>query len=253
MDLKKQLPKILAVDDEPEILDIIKNLFPKDEFRLITSSDGLEAIMKFRNEEFDLVISDINMPKMNGVEFMKNARKLRPNVPVFFISAVVEDYASQFGDTSNITFIGKPFKPDDLLSRVRHSLNIISKEGTFKDTTYFREGQVIFTEGTIGKDLYLIKEGQIRMLKKNSQGQPVEVYSIGPGEILGELASMVDDGHFFTAVAQADTIAMRISQTKVDQLMYGQPKWLKILLETHAKKFAEFAQQIADGRTNGKK
>lgn len=67
--------KILIVDDEPGLRDILANRFADDAWEVVTAGDGEEALVKVRAERFDLVLLDLLMPKMNGLEFLARVRE----------------------------------------------------------------------------------------------------------------------------------------------------------------------------------
>lgn len=68
------MKKILLIDGEREFHPSIVSLFPKDQFRVISAFDGADGLQKCRNEDFDLIISDYRMPKMDGVKFFQQLR-----------------------------------------------------------------------------------------------------------------------------------------------------------------------------------
>ena len=75
-------PKILIADDEKILLDLLSNLFTDNGYDTITATNGQEALDKFKTEKPDLIILDINMPKLNGLETLKRIRYYDSNIPV---------------------------------------------------------------------------------------------------------------------------------------------------------------------------
>lgn len=240
--------KILAVDDDPEILSVIRDIFPTKEFRVICSNDGYEAGMKFRNEEFDLIISDIKMPKVNGIEFVQTVRKTKPNLPIFFISASVEDYSSELELFERITILGKPFKPHDMLFRVRDALSVkaVAQNNQVIEDMSVEEGIYLTEEGSESKDLYLVKEGRFGLYRKNSSGQSILLGEVGPGEIVGGLSTLLNGKQSFSVLAMTSSRVVRIPPERTESVMNAQPKWFKVLLGTLSGRMEELVNRLAD-------
>ncbi|PKN06252.1 MAG: DNA-binding response regulator, partial [Deltaproteobacteria bacterium HGW-Deltaproteobacteria-7] len=74
--MEKNIPKILVVDDEEYTRAYFKGILPKDDYRVSFAKDGAEALGKWSNEAFDLIIMDIRMPVIDGMEVLKRIRIL---------------------------------------------------------------------------------------------------------------------------------------------------------------------------------
>ncbi len=108
---------ILVIDDEKEILDIIKIILSKAGYRVETALDGQKGIKKLDNGQFDLVITDINMPGLDGrkvVEYIRNSD--RPCTPVIGVSGTPWLLK---GSPFDAVFT-KPFPLTDLVNSIRH-------------------------------------------------------------------------------------------------------------------------------------
>jgi len=240
--------KILAVDDDPEILSVIRDIFPDKEFRVICSSDGYEAGMKFRNEDFDLIISDIKMPKVNGIEFVQTVRKTKQTLPIFLISASAEDFADELELFEKVTIIGKPFKPHDMLFRVREALEVKpqGQSGNMVEETVVSEGAYLTEEGSESKDLFLVKEGRFGLYRKNSNGNSILLGEVGPGEIVGGLSTLLNGKQSFSVLAMTSAKVVKIPPERTESVMNAQPKWFKVLLGTLSGRMEEFVNRLAD-------
>lgn len=116
--------KILIADDEPEITSLLKTILEKD-YELDLASSGIELIEKAKSKEYDLIISDVIMPKLSGWKSVKKIREDGNNVPIIFNSGLVKDkelYETLKPDGPSC-FLLKPFKKEDLLSLVEEMLN----------------------------------------------------------------------------------------------------------------------------------
>ena len=135
------MKKILIVDDEKDILEFLSYNLKKEGFSIYTASDGLEGLEKTKKIKPDLIIVDLMMPKMNGIEMCENIRndKKLSNIIILFLTARSEDYTQIAAlDSGADDFIKKPIKPKLLISKVksimrRFSLNKNLKNYIHKD------------------------------------------------------------------------------------------------------------------------
>ena len=135
------MKKILIVDDEKDILEFLSYNLKKEGFSIYTASDGLEGLGKTKKIKPDLIIVDLMMPKMNGIEMCENIRndKKISNVIILFLTARSEDYTQIAAlDSGADDFLKKPIKPKLLISKVksimrRFSLNKNLKNYIHKD------------------------------------------------------------------------------------------------------------------------
>ncbi len=114
--------KILLVDDDPDILEIIGYNLSSGGYKVFTASDGLEAIEVAKKELPELIILDVMMPNMDGIEACEQLRKIPDlsNTIITFLTARNEDYSQVAGfDAGADDYITKPIKPKLLLSKVK--------------------------------------------------------------------------------------------------------------------------------------
>ncbi|MDR3296460.1 MAG: response regulator transcription factor [Clostridiales Family XIII bacterium] len=110
--------KILVVDDEAKIRAVIREYAEFNGYSVSEAVDGMNAVGKCREEEFDIVIMDIMMPRLDGFSACKEIRKIR-DMPVIMLSARGEEYDKLFGFELGIDdYIVKPFSPKELMARV---------------------------------------------------------------------------------------------------------------------------------------
>jgi DNA-binding response OmpR family regulator len=112
-------PLILAVDDDAHILQLIKWELSTQGFRVLTSRSGQEALDLAAEQRPDLIILDIIMPHLNGLEVLRRLRE-RSGVPVLLLTARNRDYDKIGGlDIGADDYVTKPFSPEELTARVR--------------------------------------------------------------------------------------------------------------------------------------
>ena len=117
--MDEQKSNILIVDDNPEILEIIRILLEGEGFETFTVSDGTAAQKLLLEQDFDLIILDIMLPGMNGYQTCLNLRKIS-NTPVLFLSALGKDSDKILGFSSGgDDYLTKPFSYSELVSRVK--------------------------------------------------------------------------------------------------------------------------------------
>lgn len=112
--------KILVVEDDISLQQVLRKRLVLSGFSVQTASDGLEALSLLKFEEFDLVISDIMMPNLNGYELLKAIRAKKIDVPVLFLSAKdrTDDIVKGL-DLGADEYMVKPFEFSELLARIR--------------------------------------------------------------------------------------------------------------------------------------
>ena len=113
------MERLLVVDDEVKIRDVIKEYAEFNGYEVAEAGDGMEAVRMCKEEDFDLIILDIMMPKLDGFSTCKEIKKFKPDIPVIMLSARGEEYDKLFGFELGIDdYIVKPFSPKELMARV---------------------------------------------------------------------------------------------------------------------------------------
>ena len=109
--------KILVVDDEPKIREVIKEYAEFNSFEVDEADDGMIAVNMCKENDYDLVIMDVMMPKLDGFTASKEIRK-NSDVPIIMLSARGEEYDKLFGFELGIDdYVVKPFSPKELMAR----------------------------------------------------------------------------------------------------------------------------------------
>ena len=122
--------KIMVIDDEPLVLKSIGKLLEIEGYFVTTSENGKEALKIIEQEEIDLVISDIRMPHMNGVETInvmieRCKEKKKESPPFIFITGYADEMVNQKArDLDPADFIHKPFNQIDFINSVKKALGV---------------------------------------------------------------------------------------------------------------------------------
>jgi two-component system cell cycle sensor histidine kinase/response regulator CckA len=121
---------ILVVDDEPRIRDAARRALTKQGYQIIAAADGVEAVALFasQQEKIKLILTDIMMPHMDGIEMIRRIRKLDPHVKVIAASGMVSasDSHKRLDELAALgvkIFLDKPFSIEQLLEAIRVSLD----------------------------------------------------------------------------------------------------------------------------------
>lgn len=110
--------KLLVVDDEPKIREVIREYAEFNGYEVTEAADGMSAVGLVKLNDYDLVILDIMMPKLDGFSACKEIKKIK-DVPVIMLSARGEEYDKLFGFELGIDdYVVKPFSPKELMARI---------------------------------------------------------------------------------------------------------------------------------------
>ncbi|UMB59369.1 response regulator transcription factor [Lutibacter sp. A80] len=155
--MKKAAIKILLVDDEPDILEIVSYNLKNEGYKVYTAKNGIEAIASAKLNNPHLIILDIMMPEMDGIEACEKIRATKglEHVLITFFTARGEDYSQVAGfDVGADDYITKPIKPKVLVSKIKALLrrvnevqNITSNSVKVGEIVIDREEYVIIKEG----------------------------------------------------------------------------------------------------------
>ena len=129
--MKKKDIKILLVDDEPDILEIVGYNLSAEGYNILTAENGLQAVKKAKKEKPQLIIMDVMMPEMDGIEACEHIRKLPElnETIITFLTARGEDYSQVAGfDAGADDYITKPIKPKVLVSKVKALLRRLKED-----------------------------------------------------------------------------------------------------------------------------
>ena len=108
---------VLVVDDEPAIREVIATLLEDEGYLVRHAKDGLEALDSINDDEIDLIVSDVVMPRLDGASLVRKLRRRGHVMPVVLMSAVYADV-----DLPGVRFVPKPFEIDRLLCTVASAL-----------------------------------------------------------------------------------------------------------------------------------
>ncbi|MFK5972585.1 MAG: response regulator transcription factor [Flavobacteriaceae bacterium] len=129
--MKKNEIKILLVDDEPDILEIVSYNLSSEGYQVFTAKNGMEGVAKAKKKQPHLIILDVMMPEMDGIEACEIIRNIQglENTIITFLTARGEDYSQVAGfDAGADDYITKPIKPKVLVSKVKALLRRLKED-----------------------------------------------------------------------------------------------------------------------------
>ncbi|MCF1420535.1 response regulator transcription factor [Mangrovimonas futianensis] len=177
--MKKKDIKILLVDDEPDILEIIGYNLTSEGYQVITAENGVEALKKAKKEKPHLIILDVMMPEMDGIEACEQIRKVPElqDTIVTFLTARGEDYSQVAGfDAGADDYITKPIKPKVLVSKVKALLRRIKEDETQESTV--KIGSLV-----INRDEYKITLKNEEIILPRKEFELLSLLASKPGKV----------------------------------------------------------------------
>jgi len=110
------MPKrVLIVDDNPHMSSLLCEMLEVFDYKSVRASDGNQALKELENGDFSMVITDMRMPNMTGMELLQKVKEQHPRLPVVLISGYsVNEMESQVGDVRPDGFLGKPLMMSDI-------------------------------------------------------------------------------------------------------------------------------------------
>ncbi len=178
--MKKKDIKILLVDDEPDILEIVGYNLSQEGYKIVTASNGKEAIMMAKKERPQLIVMDVMMPEMDGIEACENIRKIPElsQVIITFLTARSEDYSQLAGfEVEADDYITKPIKPKLLVSKVKALLRRLKNEES-KNSETLNIGTI-----EINREEYKIIKDNIEIILPRKEFELFYLLASKPGKV----------------------------------------------------------------------
>jgi DNA-binding response OmpR family regulator len=201
---------ILVVDDKASVRQLLEEYLSKQGFRVVTASDGENALYTARHETPELVLLDIMMPKMDGYQFLRLFRQER-QTPVIIITAREEETDAVLGlDLGADDYIIKPFRMRELVARIRAVLR--RADGASEKTELLHVGKIILDQAghtiTVGGELVSLTPIEFDLLA---------VFMHSPGQVFTR-TQLVDHllNSGFTGLDRTLNVHIRNIRTKIE-------------------------------------
>ena len=177
--MNKSEIKILLVDDEPDIIEIVGYNLRNEGYQIFTATNGQEAIKSAKKNTPHLILLDIMMPEMDGIEACEKIRKISAleNVLIAFLTARGEDYSQVAGfEAGADDYITKPIKPKVLVSKVKSLLRRLKSEKLNEETVTI--GDII-----IDREEYVVYKAGIRISLPRKEFELFSLLTSKPGKV----------------------------------------------------------------------
>lgn len=177
--MKKKDIKILLVDDEPDILEIVEYNLSAEGYQVYTAENGLEAVKKAKKHQPHLIILDVMMPEMDGIEACEKMRGIPDlsNSIITFLTARGEDYSQVAGfEAGADDYITKPIKPKVLVSKVKALLR------RFKETSS-EEATVNLGNLVINREEYKVIKNKKEITLPRKEFELLALLASKPGKV----------------------------------------------------------------------
>lgn len=177
--MKNKDIKILLVDDEPDILEILSIHLEAEKFQVFKAKNGLEAVEKANKKEPHLIIMDVMMPEMDGIEACENIRKNKKleQTIITFLTARGEDYSQLAGfEVGADDYITKPIKPKVLVSKVNALLRRLKNKEE-------KVGTIQVADIEINREEYKVIKGEEEMVLPKKEFELLYLLASKPGKV----------------------------------------------------------------------
>ena len=135
---------VLVVDDEPKIVQVVRDYLDEAGFAVTTASDGPAALERARATPPDLVVLDLGLPGLDGLDVAKELRRRRSNVPIIMLTARADEVDRVVGlELGADDYLVKPFSPRELVARVRAVLRRVDERDTAAGDEPIVRGDVV--------------------------------------------------------------------------------------------------------------
>ncbi|MEZ4841426.1 MAG: response regulator transcription factor [Flavobacteriaceae bacterium] len=178
--MKNKDIKILLVDDEPDILEIVGYNLENEGYQIFTASNGVEAVEKASEIKPHLILLDVMMPEMDGIEACEKIREIDElsEVIIAFFTARGEDYSQVAGfDAGADDYITKPVKPKVLVSKVKSLLRRL-KEDSEEVASHTTVGDLI-----INREEYFIQKNKKKIILPRKEFELLALLTSKPGKV----------------------------------------------------------------------
>ena len=177
--MKKKDIKILLVDDEPDILEIVGYNLSNEGYQIYTAKDGVEGVKAAKKYKPNLVILDVMMPEMDGIEACEQMRSLPElsNTIITFLTARGEDYSQVAGlEAGADDYIAKPIKPKVLVSKVKALLRRLKDDVTSENVV--KVGHIV-----IDRDQYKVIKGKDEIILPRKEFELLSLLASKPNKV----------------------------------------------------------------------
>ncbi|MFZ5968473.1 MAG: response regulator transcription factor [Bacillota bacterium] len=176
--MEQKLGNILVVDDEKQIVNVIKAYLEREGYRVFTAYDGKEALEVFNKTSIDFVVLDLMLPGLSGEDVCKRIR-IKSQVPILMLTAKVEEGDRIYGlNIGADDYMMKPFSPKELVARIKAILRRFKQDHIKAEIIEFNEGDLMIDLGKME-----VKKKGILSNITTTEFEILELLAQNPGQV----------------------------------------------------------------------
>ena len=154
------MSRVLVVDDEPAIVTLLQYNLEQADYQVVTAIDGEQALNLALHEKFDVILLDLMLPKMDGVEVTKRLRQEKVKTPIIMITAKTSEFDTVFGlELGADDYITKPFSPREVIARMKAVVRRYHEEEPTDAVPSQQGHRLQVGDLTIDQDKFQVKRG----------------------------------------------------------------------------------------------
>ncbi|RXI80103.1 response regulator transcription factor [Levilactobacillus suantsaii] len=177
------MSRVLVVDDEPSIVTLLQYNLEQADYQVVTAIDGEQALQLAEHENFDVILLDLMLPKLDGVEVTKRLRQEKIQTPIIMITAKTSEFDTVVGlELGADDYITKPFSPREVLARMKAVMRRYHEDDHPQQPT--EAGNVIQIAGlSIDQDKFQVKRGQQQIELTPKEFELLLFFAKRPGKV----------------------------------------------------------------------
>jgi diguanylate cyclase (GGDEF)-like protein len=231
--------KILVVDDERAVRDVLQERINNFGYDCKTANNGLEASQKIQGNQFDVIITDIKMPEMEGIELLRKIIKEHPGIDLLVMTGYGAEYTfTQVIEEGATDFIIKPFKSDELKAK----LHRIMRERRLKDELFFLSIRDCLTGLFNRRHFYQNLQHEMERAKRQKKALSLILIDIDNFKQYNDALGHVEGDKALEKLAQILQSSLR--QNVDSAYRYGGDEFAALLIETTVQQAIQIAERI---------
>jgi DNA-binding response OmpR family regulator len=208
---------LLIADDNPQITSILATYAKKEGYNVTIAVDGFDVLSKVEKTDFDMILLDVMMPKMDGFAVCRQIRQTN-NVPIIMITAKGEDYERIMGlDIGADDYIVKPFSPGEVMARIKAIMRRL--EGKISD-----KKQIVIDTLEIDLDSYKVSINKKELLLTKKEIELLYTLANNPNRVFSR-ENLLDQCWGYSYYGDSRTVDSHMTRlrSKIDELAH--PTW----------------------------
>lgn len=204
---------VLIVEDDIRVAELIGRVMQENSYRATIAYDGQEALELVHSKDFDLIITDIILPKLNGVDFCRQVRIIKPHTPIIMLTALgTTNHKVEGLDAGADDYMVKPFEMKELLARVRAVLKRSERVNTLEESI------LSYADLELDQNKKTVKRNNIDIKLTPKEFQLLEYFLSNPNRVLSraEIAENVWQTNFDTGTNFID-VYISYLRNKIDK------------------------------------